>query len=119
MKRTTLIIGGVAGLFLGGTQAMADQVKTRQQFIDEVAGKKLVQDDAWVIVSPDGTVEGAGPNGGKISGAWSWDDGFYCRDITINGVAEPRDCQRVVLDGNTVSFVHDKGEGISVDWTIE
>ena len=97
---------------------MAETITTKQAFLDKVAGRKLVQDDSWVVLSPAGTVEGEGPTGGKITGGWVWDDIYYCRNLTIDGTALEPDCQTVHLDGDTVTFTHEKGEGISISWTL-
>ena len=98
---------------------MAEQIKTKEQFLEQISGKKLVQKDSWVTLSPDGTVSGQGPAGGPISGKWVWEDSYYCREITIDGTAFPRDCQSVTRDGDTVNFIHNKGTGITISWKVE
>ncbi|MEM9681913.1 MAG: hypothetical protein AAF942_01490 [Pseudomonadota bacterium] len=119
MPRNILIFFIAVGLILGATSAMAEQIKTKKQFLGQVAGKKLVESDSWVVLSPDGTVSGQGPGNGKITGRWDWIDSYYCREITIDGEGFPRDCQTVTRDGKTVNFIHEMGKGITISWTIE
>ena len=119
MKRVTLCTCLVVGLTLAATPAMAEEIKTKAQFLEQIAGKKLVQKDNWVILSPDGTVRGEGPAKGPITGKWTWEGTYYCREITVDGTKFTRDCQAVTLSGNTVNFIHEKGKGISISWTVE
>ena len=99
--------------------ALAEEITTKEQFLAEIVGKRLVQDDSWVIISPDGRVTGKGPGKGDIAGEWTWDQGYYCRKITIDDEPFPRNCQEVTLEGDVVSFIHDKGQGITVSWRLE
>jgi len=104
---------------LAVTQAAAEEIETVQRFEELVVGKKLVQDKAWVRILTDGKVEGKGPKVGDIHGSWEWKDGLYCRDIVIDGEPLPHDCQSVSIAGDTVTFSHNDGSGISVSWSIE
>ncbi len=119
MKRVTLCTCLAIGLTLGATPAMAEEINTKEQFLAQIAGKKLVQKDNWVILSPDGTVRGEGPAKGTISGNWTWEGTYYCREITVDGTSFPRDCQTVTLNGDTVNFIHEKGKGITISWRVE
>ncbi len=120
MKTSTHLAGVIAGLTLGVTPALAEDITTKERFLERVAGKKLTQeDDSWVVISPNGTVNGQLPGQGTLVGDWTWNDGYYCRDIAIDDVALPHDCQAVSVDGDVVTFAHDKGGGISVAWTMQ
>ncbi len=101
------------------TPSLANEIDTKAKFLAEVAGRKLVEGKAWVIVAPGGSVEGQGPKGGKIEGHWDWDGKYYCREITIDGVHFPRDCQSVTRNGKDVGFTHKEGKGVTVNWRIE
>lgn len=98
---------------------MAEEITTKAQFLEQIAGRKLVQEDSWVVLTADGKVNGQGPAKGEITGTWVWNETYYCRDITVDGVTFPHDCETVTRDGDTVTFTHEKGEGIEVSWTIE
>jgi len=119
LRNVQFIISILAVITLGTKTAMAYEITSKKQFLDEIAGRKLVQEDSWVIISPDGKVTGKGPGNGMIVGAWVWDDVYYCRKIVIDGEPLPRNCQVVTRDGDTVSFFHDKGAGIVISWHIE
>ncbi len=119
MKRIAFAAAILAGLVLATQPAMAEPITTKAQFLEQIAGKKLVQNRNWVILSADGTVRGEGPANGPITGKWNWEDTYYCRDVTVDGTAFPRDCQSVTRAGNTVSFIHNRGKGITIAWEIE
>ncbi|WP_170334342.1 hypothetical protein [Ruegeria arenilitoris] len=101
------------------TQASAEEIESKHKFMELVVGKKLVQGQAWVKILKNGVVEGKGPEGGSISGSWEWKGTHYCRDLVIDGVPLPHDCQVVSLADDSVTFTHKDGSGISVSWTIE
>ncbi|MDP5217467.1 hypothetical protein Q5Y75_09585 [Ruegeria sp. 2205SS24-7] len=101
------------------TTASAGEIKKEKQFLEEVAGRKLVMGHSWVRIAPEGSVSGRGPKGGEITGNWQWDGRYYCRDITIDAVPLAQDCQTVSVRGNVVTFTHKKGKGVPVSWVIE
>ncbi len=110
----------VAVLFgLAVTQVSADEIDNKEKFSELVVGKKLVQENTWVRILKDGVVEGQGPKAGDISGSWEWKGKYYCRDLVIDDVPLPHDCQAVSIEGDTVTFTHKDGSGISVSWKIE
>lgn len=110
---TILLFGFLA------TIVSAEEIQNKEKFMNLIVGKKLVQGDTWVTIHKDGTVEGKGPKGGSISGSWEWKDRYYCRDIVIVGEVMPHDCQVVSVEGNSVTFTHKDGAGVSVRWNIE
>ncbi len=64
---------------------MAKEITTQEDFLEHVAGRRLVLGDSWVIITPQGSVEGVGPDREAIAGTWSWSDTYYCRSIFIEG----------------------------------
>ncbi len=119
MKYVTLFACIIVDLAFGETSALAEEITTEKQFLEQIVGNKLVETDSWVIISSNGKVHGQGPENGEIVGNWVWQEIYYCRDIVIDDEPLPHDCQTVSMDGDTVAFTHNKGEGISVAWTIE
>ncbi|MEO1113443.1 MAG: hypothetical protein AAFY05_13965 [Pseudomonadota bacterium] len=97
---------------------MARAITTQQDFLEHVAGRRLILEDSWVIITPQGGVEGVGPDRKAITGTWSWSDTYYCRSIFFGGKDLPEDFQTVTLAGDKVSFVHDRGHGETITWTI-
>lgn len=119
VKNLALIAFAVAGLATAAAPALAEEILSKDQFLEQIAGKKLVDKNSWVLLSPDGKVSGRGPGDGEIVGHWTWSGRFYCRDIVIDNVAWPHDCQVVTREGDSVAFTHKEGAGISEVWTIE
>jgi|GEM_PF-4379851 len=97
---------------------MAGNITTEQDFLEQVAGKRLVDGNSWVIINPDGTVEGVGPDQQPVSGSWSWSETFYRRSIHFDGKDLPEDLQVVSIDGDRVSFAHQRGAGETITWSI-
>ncbi|WP_299476197.1 hypothetical protein [uncultured Roseibium sp.] len=97
---------------------MSKEITMQQEFLEQVAGKRLVNGDSWVVIAPGGTVYGVGPDQDEISGTWRWSDVYYCREILFGGKDLTEDHQTVRLDGDKVSFVHQRGEGETVSWTV-
>ncbi len=119
MKRIAFVTATLAGLVLATQTAMAEQIKTKAQFLEQIAGKKLVQNKNWVILSADGTVRGEGPAKGDITGKWDWEGTYYCREVTVDGTKFAHDCQSVTRNGKIVNFIHNKGKGITIAWEVE
>lgn len=113
------LVSWMALFGLAVTQASAEEIESKNKFLELVADKKLTQGETWVKILKDGVVEGKGPEAGKISGTWEWKGKYYCRDIVIDDVPLPHDCQAVSITGDSVTFAHKDGSGISVSWTIE
>ncbi len=58
--------------------------------------------------------------GQRVSGAWDWENGFFCRDLYWGGKELDADnCQLVEIRGNTVRFTSNKGNGDHADLRLE
>ena len=52
--------------------------------------------------------------GKKVTGAWRWRNGYFCRDLYWGGSElDLGNCQLVEVKGNSVRFTSDKGTGDS------
>ncbi|WP_299643228.1 hypothetical protein [uncultured Ruegeria sp.] len=100
------------------TIADSKELKKQKQFIETVAGKKLVSGDTWLVISQDGKIEGVGRNNAKITGAWVWNKRLWCRNVVVGQKKFPEDCLKVKIDGSQVEFIRNKGEGDSIIYTI-
>jgi len=49
--------------------------------------------------------------GYDITGSWSWEDGFFCRDMDWSGYPIEYNCQLVEVDGDRIRFTVDQGAG--------
>lgn len=69
-------------------------------------------------VTPDGKITGSALGWG-ITGNWTWQDGYFCRDIDWSGYAVPYNCQLVeVVDASRLRFTSDKGAGQSASFRL-
>ena len=58
--------------------------------------------------------------GRKVTGDWSWRDGYCCRDLFVGGnELDANNCQLVQVKGDTVRFTSDKGAGDSADLRLK
>ncbi|MDA7966123.1 hypothetical protein [Ruegeria sp.] len=103
---------------IAATTANAKDLRKENQFLEAVAGKKLVSGETWLIITPDGKINGVGRNNAKVTGAWAWNKKFWCRNVVVGQKAFPEDCLKVKIDGNQVEFIRNKGKGDPVIYTI-
>lgn len=92
-------------------------VKDRETFISMVAGKVLKRPFVELTVSADGKIAGKGARW-EIDGKWSWQGGYFCRDLVWGGDDLGYNCQEVRAQGNTLRFTSDKGRGESADFRL-
>ncbi|APX13366.1 dihydrodipicolinate reductase [Tateyamaria omphalii] len=105
----------VAAAALSATSAMADLVKVDNQnrFVQLVNGKTLTRPFVKLNVTPDGRIEGRGARW-DVEGTWSWQNGYFCRDLFWGGDPLGYNCQEVqaTADGR-IKFTSDRGAGDS------
>ena len=92
-------------------------VKDRDAFVKLIAGKTLTRPLVTLTVSPDGRIEGRGAKW-DVTGSWSWQDGFFCRELNWGGDELGYNCQEVRANGNRLRFTSDKGTGDSADFRL-
>jgi len=69
-------------------------------------------------VRADGVIEGSA-SGWPVSGAWSWQDGFFCREMDWGGTTIPYNCQLVEVRGqDEIRFTVDQGTGQSAAFNL-
>ena len=68
-------------------------------------------------MSSDGKIRGKGALN-KITGAWLWEDRYFCRDLRWGRRDLKYNCQRVTSDGNKLTFTSDRGAGDSASFTL-
>lgn len=95
-------------------------VMDKDAFLELVAGKELRNGlyDLSLFVTPDGQINGDAL-GWKITGTWSWKDGYFCREMDWEGYAIPYNCQLVeTREGRIVRFTVDRGTGDSAQFRL-
>ncbi|MCU0800874.1 MAG: dihydrodipicolinate reductase [Rhodobacteraceae bacterium] len=106
----------VAALALGvAAPAYADfvPINDRDTFLRVVDGRELRLGvfQIALTITPDGQINGSAL-GWDVAGTWSWEDGYFCREIDWSGKAIPYNCQLVeVQDDAKIRFTVDKGAG--------
>jgi hypothetical protein len=54
-----------------------------------------------------------------VTGDWQWTDGYFCRTLFYGERDLGPNCQEVKVQGATVRFTSDKGQGIYAELTLE
>lgn len=103
-----------------GTAAHADfqKVANQSQFVKLVSGKTLTRALIELRVTQDGRIEGTGVRW-DVTGSWSWQDGYFCRDLFWGGDNLGYNCQEVRVQENRVRFISDKGKGQSAVFRLK
>lgn len=112
-KRTiTATLALAATLFAGPVLADYEQITDRSEFLDAVTNSTLTRLGIKVQVTADGGIKGSA-FGSPVTGSWSWDGGYFCRDLAWGGDDLGYNCQEVAVDGSSIRFTSDKGSGRS------
>ena len=108
----TLIAALMIALPVAVAAQTGQQITDRATFVSLVEGRSLTQRLFGVAlrVTGDGTIAGDAM-GGRVTGSWTWEDGFFCREMAWGDRVFPLNCQRVDLDGDLLTFTADKGAG--------
>lgn len=117
MRSAMRLIFAMLAIVLAGSPALAEfqRVKERDSFVSLISNKNLTRLGIRLKVSQDGRIMGRA-FGQKISGDWSWSSGYFCRDLYVNGdELDTKNCQTVEVNGNTLRFTSDKGQGDYAD----
>lgn len=88
------------------------RISDRDTFVNTVNGKdlRIALYGLTLNVRDDGTISGSAA-GWDITGSWSWQNGYFCRDMDWSGYPIEYNCQLVELDGDRIRFTVDQGAG--------
>lgn len=98
-------------------QAELAKISSKIEFVQIVKGKTLSRPFVKLQVSPEGDISGRGARW-DINGSWSWQDGYFCRDLNWGGDDLGFNCQEVRMVGNKIRFTSDRGAGDSADFRL-
>jgi hypothetical protein len=104
--------------------ALADgyaPIKDAETFINLVDGKELRNFlyGVRLNVLEEGAIEGSAI-GWEIVGNWTWQDGYFCREMSWGGDPIPYNCQLVEVRGeNHIRFTVDQGAGDSASFRLQ
>lgn len=117
---TCASFGFVAAACLAGSAALADfaKVNDRSEFVALISDRTLTRPLINLTVTPDGRIEGMGARW-EVTGNWSWQDGYFCRDLFWGGDEIGYNCQEVKVNGTRMRFTSDKGSGMSAVFKLK
>lgn len=96
-------------------------VKDEQTFVSLVQGKELRNFFYGVRLNvlENGQIDGSAIGWG-IAGTWSWQDGYFCREMSWGGDPIPYNCQLVEARGDDrLRFTVDRGAGDSASFRLQ
>jgi len=120
MKTTCIALVLAAGL-VAPALAAAEQfqpVREQSEFVARVEGRDLTRFGIRLEVTPSGEIRG-NAFGRPVSGAWRWQDGYFCRDLFWGERDLGANCQEVRVNGNRLRFISDRGAGQFADLRLE
>jgi len=108
-----------AALLITAGAAEAETVATKSQFVNIVQGKTLSRAPQIDLrVKPNGQIEGRGLQW-PVTGTWTWQDGYFCREMDWSGYPIAYNCQQVSMDSNSrIRFTSDRGAGRSAAFRL-
>lgn len=116
LTRATLTLA----LITAASTAFAYQPITDRETFLSALGDRNLSNRLYAVeleVSPDGVIAGTGA-GWEILGTWSWQNGYFCREMTWGGDPIPYNCQLVEFDGQDMRFTTDQGAGDSASFRL-
>ncbi len=111
-------------LMLGAAPALADSyvpVKDQATFLSLVEDRELRNFFYGVRLNvlENGSIQGSAI-GWDIVGTWSWQDGYFCRELSWGGDPIPYNCQLVEARGDkNLRFTVDRGAGQSASFRLQ
>jgi len=121
LTATTWIAATLTAWVVLSETAQADtfqRVDERDRFVSLVEDRSLTRLGIRLKVGNDGKITGRA-FGRKVTGDWTWTGGYFCRDLYVGGDELGPNCQMVQVQGNTVRFTSDKGQGIYADLRLK
>lgn len=89
-------------------------VSSKSDFVSLIAGRHLTRQGIKLAVSPSGQIAGRG-FGRDVTGDWTWNGGYFCRDLFWGRRDLGFNCQMVQVNGSTLRFISDRGNGRYAD----
>lgn len=94
-----------------------ERITSAHDFATQISGRALTRIGVSLTVLPSGQIEGRGM-GSPVTGAWQWSEGYFCRTLAWGDRALGHNCQAVLLEGDRVRFVSDRGTGDHADFRL-
>ncbi|MEL6960420.1 MAG: dihydrodipicolinate reductase [Pseudomonadota bacterium] len=102
----------VAALAVATPAFAYERISDRATFMSTVGGKdlRIALYGLTINVLDNGSITGKAV-GWDLTGSWSWEDGYFCRDMDWSGYPIDYNCQLVEVDGDRIRFTVDRGAG--------
>ncbi|MEM7295106.1 MAG: dihydrodipicolinate reductase [Pseudomonadota bacterium] len=118
MKHTVIVMALLLGAAAAAAVAMTP-IQERQTFLQAMDGRSL---KIWLYglsldVNDDGTITGRAA-GRDVTGTWTWQGGYFCREMAWGSMPIDYNCQLVEIDGDTMRFTTDRGAGDYADFRL-
>ena len=109
----------IALMLLAGPSFAANYTKIsdKAEFLKLVQGKTLTRPLVKLEVSSAGSITGKGASW-DVNGKWTWDNGYFCRNINWGGTELGYNCQEVGLSNGKMRFTSDQGRGQSAEFKL-
>lgn len=117
--KTKAILSALAFCVMAtGASAELQVVKDQSAFLNLVKGRDLTRLGITLQVSENGEITGRA-FGKQVSGAWQWNDSYFCRSLFWGEQDLGNNCQQVAMDGGDIRFTSDRGAGKHANFGLE
>lgn len=93
------------------------KITNKTEFVKLVQGKTLTRPLIKLEVTPAGNISGRGASW-DMNGKWTWQNGYFCRNLNWGGTELGYNCQEVGLSNGKMRFTSDKGRGQSAEFRL-
>ncbi|NNG06026.1 MAG: hypothetical protein HKM95_18240 [Inquilinus sp.] len=118
-----LLVWAIAAALLSAGCALAPRtpIATAEDFRARVVDRPLEGGEGWnrLVIQSDGTMTGLRADGATLSGSWTFENGYFCREAIVDGASLGTDCQTVSIDGDSAVFHRDGGRGERISYTFK
>ena len=96
------------------------RIFTEQEYRDQVVDIRQGRADSenWSISNSDGTI-GGNFDGTDVTGTWTWENSFFCREGLLGDFVIEFDCQIIEINGNIMRGTRNQGSGDVVEVILE
>ncbi|MCL6284330.1 hypothetical protein M3P21_12415 [Ruegeria sp. 2012CJ41-6] len=85
-------------------------IETRAAFCAFIAECGFEGPDLCFVIHPDGSFAGTS-DGVAFEGRWEWQDGFFCRTLSLPDAPDETDCEHIEVNGAQMRYTRDRGQG--------
>lgn len=119
MPRMMKAVALVASCIVAAPASAMDAISSRDAFMQTLDGRDLRIGlyGLTLSVRDDGSIRGRAM-GRDVTGDWTWQEGYFCREMKWGSRDIPFNCQLVQADGTKMRFTTDRGAGDSADFRL-